>query len=69
MDAWRLGLIGLMVGEKEDDLGESTMALYLCLRGAESACELCSGGVSQLCICMRKEGGGGGGGGGGGEGE
>ena len=49
-----------MVGEKEDDLGESTMALYLCLRGAESACELCSGGVSQLCICMRKEGGGGG---------
>lgn len=57
-----------MVGEKEDDLGESTMALYLCLRGAESACELCSGGVSQLCICMRKEGGGGGGGGGG-EGE
>jgi hypothetical protein len=37
-----------MVREKRMVSGDSMMALYLRLRGVESACELCSGGVSQL---------------------
>lgn len=48
LEDWSLGLMCLMVREKRMVEGDSMMALYLRLRDVESACKLCSSGVSQL---------------------